>query len=277
MGRAIAERLSDQLKQTFIVVNQAGAGGNLGGKAVVQAPADGYTILLTLDAALAANPTLYGARMGFDPQKDLRPITTIMSFGQTLAVHPSMKVSTMAQFVELARRKDVTYASAGNASTGHLGMELLSSQAKLKMTHVPYKGAAPALNDMVGGQVDAGFLVTPGVAPYAKSGRLVPLAVSSRSRSKLLPQVPTVTEAGYPDATVEFSMVMLVPAKTPDAVVRLLEEQTRKAMSSPQMVKVLADNDYTVVNDTPEQAAARLQATTKRLGDLIRNSDIKAD
>jgi tripartite-type tricarboxylate transporter receptor subunit TctC len=119
--------------------------------------------------------------------------------------------------------------------------------------------------------------VTPGVAPHAKTGRLVPLAVSSRERSKLLPQVPRVTEAGYPDATIEFSMVMLVPAKTPDAVVRLLEEQTPKAMPSPQMVKVLADNDYTEVNDTPEQAAARLQATTKKLGDLIRNSGIEAE
>ncbi|HUG26297.1 Bug family tripartite tricarboxylate transporter substrate binding protein [Piscinibacter sp.] len=277
MARTLSERLSAQLKQTFIVVNQPGAGGNLGGKAAAQAQPDGHTILLTLDAALAANPALYGARMGFEPQKDLRPVTTLVSFGQTLAVHPSLQISNVAQFVELARRKDATYASAGNGSTGHLGMELLASQTQAKLTHIPYKGAAPALNDMVGGQVDAGFLVTPGVAPYAKAGKLIPLAVSSRERSKLLPQVPTVTEAGLPGATLEFSIVLLVPAKTPDTIVRTLEEETRKALSSPQMLKLLTDNDYTLVNDTSEQAASRLQATAKRLTDLIRSVGIKAD
>lgn len=277
MARTLGDRLSKQLNQPFLVINQPGAGGNLGGKAAVQAQPDGYTILLTLDAALAANPALYGARMGFDPQKDLRPVTTLVSFGQTLAVHPSLKISTAAQFVELSRTKPVNYASAGNASTGHLGMELFASQSKAKLTHIPYKGAAPALNDMMAGHVDAGFLVTPGVAPLAKSGKLVPLAVSSRERSKLLPQVPTVAEAGFPGATMEFSIMLLVPGKTPDAIVQTLEDATRKAMASPQMQKLVADNDYALVNDVPEQAAARLQATAKKLTDLIQTIGIKAD
>lgn len=129
------------LVQTVIVVNQPGAAGNLGGKAAAQAQPDGHTLLFTLDAALTSNPVLYGSRMGFDPAKDLRPVTTLVSFGQTLAVHPSLKVSTLPQFLELARKQDLTYASAGNGSTGHLGMALLADIAELKMTHSPYKGA----------------------------------------------------------------------------------------------------------------------------------------
>lgn len=277
MARAVAERLAAALKQPLVVVNQAGAGGNLGGKTVAQAQPDGYTVLFTLDTTLTANPVLYGNKMGYDPAKDLRPITTVAAYGQTLVVHPSLNVTNFAQFVDLARKQNVSYASAGNASPGHLLMELLADLTKAKVTHIPYKGAAPALNDLVGGQVDAGFLVTPGVVPHVNAGKLVPLAVSGTKRSPLLPQVPTVSEVGFPGATLEFSMVLLAPAKTPDAIVRQLQEETRKALTGPEMRKVIESNDYVVVADTPEQAAARLGATTKRMTQLITARSIKAE
>ncbi len=277
LARALGREMSAGLGQTVLVVNQPGAAGNLGGKAVAQARPDGHTVLFTLDAALTANPALYGSRMGFDPAKDLRPVTTLVSYGQTLAVHPSLKVSTLPQFLELARKQDLTYASAGNGSTGHLGMALLADIAGLKMTHIPYKGAAPALTDMIGGQVQSGFLVTPGVAPHVKSGRLVALDVSGKKRSGLLPQIPTVTEAGLPGATLEFSMVLMAPAKTPDAVVKRLNDEAHKAMASAPVQKLLKDNDYDAATDTPEQAAVRLAATGKQMAELIAKLGIKAD
>lgn len=277
MARALGERLAAALKQPLVVVNQAGAGGNLGGKAVAQAQPDGHTLLFTLDTGLTANPVIYGSAMGFAPAKDLRPITTVVAYGQTLVAHPSLKVSNFAQFVDLARKQDVTYASAGNASPGHLLMELLADLIGAKMTHIPYKGAAPALNDLVGGQVGAGFLVTPGVVPHVNAGKLVPLLVSSTKRSALLPQVPTASEAGHPGATLEFSMVLLAPAKTPDAVVRRLQEETRKALTGPEMRKLIDSNDYVVVADTPEEAASRLAATSKRMAELIAARGIKAE
>ena len=277
LARALGREMAAGLGQTVIVVNQPGAAGNLGGKAAAQAQPDGHTVLFTLDAALTSNPALYGSRMGFDPAKDLRPVTTLVSYGQTLAVHPSLKVSTLPQFLELARKQDLTYASAGNGSTGHLGMALLADIAGLKMTHIPYKGAAPALTDLIGGQVQSGFLVTPGVAPHVKSGRLVALAVSGKKRSGLLPQIPTVTEAGLPGATLEFSMMLMAPAKTPDAIVKRLNDEAHKAMKSASVQKLLKDNDYDAVSDTPEQAAAHLAAMTKQMADLIAKLGIKAD
>jgi len=277
MARTLADQLAGSLKQTVVVMNKPGAGGNIGAKAVATAQPDGYTLLFTVDASLTANPALYGARMGFDPHKDLRPISTVVSFGSTLAVHPSLKVSTLKQFVELARQRPLNYASAGNGSTGQLTMELFTGLAKVKLTHIPYKGAAPALTDMIGGQVDAGFLVTPGVLPHVQSGRLVPLAVSSAKRSRLLPQVPTIAEAGYPGATLEFGMVLLAPAGTPDAIVRRLQDETRQAMARPEVRKITDANDFEVVADTSEQAAARLAAMTQRLGDLIRSVGITTE
>jgi tripartite-type tricarboxylate transporter receptor subunit TctC len=277
MARALALKLAAALKQPMLVINQPGAGGGLGSKAVAQAQPDGYNLLFTLDSTLTANPILYGSKTGFDPVKDLRPITTVVAYGQTLVVHPSLKVTTFSQFLELARKQDLAYASAGNASPGNLTMELLAGLIKAKMTHIPYRGAAPALNDLVGGQVNAGFLVTPGVVPYVTADKLIPLVTSSTQRSLLLPQVPTVSEAGFPAATMEFSMVLLAPAKTPEAIVQRLQKETRDALASEDMQRLMKNNDYTVVADTPEQAKARLASTFTRMSELIATRGIKAE
>lgn len=277
MARALALKLAAALKQPMLVINQPGAGGGLGSKAVAQAQPDGYNLLFTLDSTLTANPILYGSKTGFDPVNDLRPITTVVAYGQTLVVHPSLKVTNFAQFLELARKQDLAYASAGNASPGNLTMELLAGLIKAKMTHVPYRGAAPALNDLVGGQVNAGFLVTPGVVPYVTTDKLIAPVTSSTKRSPLLPQVPTVSEAGFPAATLEFSMVLLAPAKTPEAIVQRLQKETRDALASEDMQRLMKNNDYAVVADTPEQAKARLANTFTRMSELITTRGIKAE
>lgn len=277
MARILADRLSASFKQPIVVMNRPGAGGNIGGKAVAVAEPDGYTLLFTVDASLTANPALYGPQMGFDPLKDLRAVSTVVTFGATLAVNPSLKVGSVGQFVELAGKQPLNYASAGNGSTGQLNMELFTDLARIKVTHIPYKGAAPALNDMVGGQVASGFLVTPGVAPFVKAGKLMALAVSSEKRSRLLPDVPTIAEAGYPGATLEFGMVLLAPARTPEPIMRKLQEETRQAMASPEVRKMTDANDYTVVSDSSAQAASRLAATTQKLGTLIKTLGITAE
>lgn len=276
IARALGKQLYASLNQPFIIMNQAGAGGNIGGKAAALAQPDGHTLLITLDTTLTANPILYGKRMGYEV-KDLRPIATLLSFGQTLVVHPSLNVKTLKNFIDLARKQSITYASAGNASTGHLVMEQLADMADIKLTHVPYRGAAPAVTDLMGGQVQAGFLVTAGVAQQALTGKLIPIAVSSTKRSPLLPQVPTVTEAGFAGATLEFSMVVLAPAKTPDAIVQQLNAEIRKAVNSEEMRKHLASNDMVAAVDSPAEAAERIKSTTAKMADLITKRSIEIE
>lgn len=165
LARAIAERVGPALKQTIIVDNRAGATGNIGAQAVARAAADGHTLLLTLDTSITANPELYGKRMGYDPDRDLKPVTTLGRFSQMLVVNPTSKIADYKQFVEAAR-KDLNYASAGNASPGHLTMESLQSLIGGRLNHIPYRGNAPAVTDLLGGQVPAGFVATPSVAQH---------------------------------------------------------------------------------------------------------------
>lgn len=276
IARALGKQLYASLNQPFIITNQAGAGGNIGGKAAALAQPDGHTLLITLDTTLTANPILYGKRMGYEV-KDLRPIATLLSYGQTLVVHPSLNVKTLENFIDLARKQSITYASAGKASPGHLVMEQLADIANIKLTHVPYRGAAPAVTDLMGGHVQAGFLVTPGVAQQALTGKLIPIAVSSTKRSQLLPQVPTVTEAGFAGATLEFSMVVLAPAKTPDAIVQQLNAEIRKAVNSEEMRKHLASSDMLAAVDSPAEAAERIKSTTAKMTDLITKRSIEIE
>ncbi len=172
LARAIADRLGPALKQTVIVDNRAGATGNIGAQAVARATPDGHTLLLTLDTSITANPELYGKRMGYDPERDLKPIAGLARFSQMLVVSPSTKIVDFKQFVDVSR-KGLNYSSAGNASPGHLTMEALQSLIGGQLNHIPYKGNAPAVVDLLGGQVEAGFVATPSVAQHAASGKLI--------------------------------------------------------------------------------------------------------
>lgn len=276
LARAIAERVGPALKQTIIVDNRAGATGNIGAQAVVRAAADGHTLLLTLDTAITANPELYGKRMGYDPDKDLKPVTTLGRFSQMLVVNPTSKIADYKQFVEAAR-KDLNYASAGNASPGHLTMESLQSLIGGRLNHIPYRGNAPAVTDLLGGQVPAGFVATPSVAQHLASGRLTALAVSGSKRSKLAPSVPTVTELGVPAATAEFGYVLMVPAATPEPVVQLLNAEFRKAIADPAVVTRLQAMDIEPIAGTSQQAAADLKAGRERWAKVIKERGILPD
>lgn len=276
LARAVAEQLSASLKQTVIVDNKAGATGNIGAQAVARAAPDGHTLLMTLDTSMTANPELYGKRMGFDVERDLRPISTLARFNQMLVANSASGITTFKQFVDKAR-KGLNYASAGNASPGHLTMEALQSLIQGDLNHVPYRGNAPAVVDLLGGQVDAGFVATPSVAQHVAGGKLVALAVSGSKRSPLVPSVPTVTELGYPAATSEFGYVLLAPAATPASIIQQLNAETRKALESKGVIDKLKALDIEPVGSTPEQAAADLSAGRARWSRIIKERNIQPE
>lgn len=276
LARALGERFQADLGRTVIIDNRPGATGNIGAQAVVRAPADGYTLLYTLDATLTANPELYGKRMGFDPEKDLTAVATIGRFDQLLAVNSKTGIKTMAQFVE-ASRKGLNYSSAGIGSPGHLTMEGLASYIHSNLNHVPYKGAAPATLALVSGEVDTSFIVTPALAQYVKDGRLTAMAVSGRKRSPLLPDVPTIAEAGYPGAAAEFSFVLMAPAGLPAPILATLSKETHKALGAPEVVAKLKQMDTAPVIDTPEQAAAELKKTRAHWAKVIKDRHFQAE
>lgn len=276
-ARALGQQLQLALKQPFIVVNQPGAAGNIGAANVARSAPDGYTLVLTADTALAANSALFGARMGFDPVKDLRPVVTVLSYGQMLAVHPSVPARTLNEFVALAKDKGVTYASAGNGAPGHLAMEQFVGLTGINATHIPYKGTSQAVADLLGGQVHSGFMITPGVIEHVRAGRLIPLVVSSSKRSALAPDVPTVAEAGLATATTEFTFLMLAPAATPDAVVELLNARIRAAMQTEAVKSFMKGLDLNPIGDSPEEARKRLAAATEQQVSLVRERNIKVN
>lgn len=277
LARALAEQLALQLKRPVTVENKVGATGNIGAYAVVRAAPDGHTLLLTLDTSITANPELYGSRMGFDAERDLRPVSTLARFSQMLVAHPGTQIASFKRFVDKARNGELTYVSAGIASPGHLTMEALQSMIGGKLAHIPYRGNAPAVLDLLGGQGDLGFVATPSVARHVASGRLIGLAVSGGKRSPLAPKVPTLGELGYPQGTADFAHVLLVPAATPDAVVARLNAEVRKALASSTVASMLKDMDIEPVGSTTQQATADLAAGRARWSKVVKERDIQVD
>jgi tripartite-type tricarboxylate transporter receptor subunit TctC len=276
-ARALATALQERLKQPVVVLNQTGASGNIGAAAVARAAPDGYTLLMTPDTSITANPVLYGSRLGFDPQKDLRPVATVMSFGQILVIDPAVPARSLAEFVDYARKNRVNFGSAGVALPGHLAMEQLSLLTGAEMTHIPYKGMAQVVGDMLGGQIQAGFLAVPGVIQQVKAGKLVALAVSGTKRSPLAPDVPTMAEAGFANAALEFFYVLYAPKGTPDAIVDHLGREVRTALQGTALKDFMRQVDFSPLMDSPAQAEARIAAQSARLGRLIREKNIRLE
>jgi tripartite-type tricarboxylate transporter receptor subunit TctC len=276
VARLVGEQLAAAFKQTVIVENRSGATGNIGAQAVARAQPDGHTLLLTLDTSITANPTLYGKRMGFDVDRDLRPVSIVAGFGQMLVARPQAGYAGFKGFAE-ASRKGGSYASAGTASPGHLTMELLQSFSRGEMVHVPYRGNAPALNDILGGQVEAGFVAAPTALQHVGAGKLVALAMSGPKRSVLAPDVPTIAEQGFPGATTQFSFVLLAPAATPDDVVKRLSAEVRRAVTLPAVRQKLEALDVDPIGSTPDEAAAQLKGGTQKWAQLIKARNIKPD
>lgn len=273
--RGAAPKVQEILGQPLVIDNKPGANGNIGSAEAARANPDGYTWLWTTDTTLTVNPHVY-ARMPFKAA-DLQPVIRASAFSQTLVCNPNVGVKTVADLVKKARATPMNYASGGAGSPGHLTTELFSTAAGIQMTHVPYKGPAAAVQDMLGGQVECGFLAGPTVLPHVKAGRLVALAVSGARRSPLLPDVPTVAEAGYPGFDATFSLVLFAPRGTPAALVQKMHDAMVIALKTPELVERLRLSDQSVVAGDGAETAARLTQDAQRWGDVARRINLHLD
>jgi tripartite-type tricarboxylate transporter receptor subunit TctC len=276
--RLLAEKLTASMKQPFVLENRPGGAGNIGTDAVAKASGDGYTLLLVLDTPLTVNPWMY-AKLPFNPERDFAPIATVASFSLTLVAHPSMSANTVAEFVAQAKaRKDqpMIYGSGGGpGSPGHLAMEYFRMQAGFAGVHVPHKGNAEVVISLVGAQVEAGFLATPGVLQNVRDGRLKAFAVSSGKRSPLAPNIPTMMESGYPGFDVGFYMMMLAPASVSEPVRALLEREVQGAMKSPEVGEKLRAQALEPMASNGVQTRALINATAERWRSVINSSNIR--
>ena len=273
--RLAAEKMQAALKQPIVIENKPGAGGNLGTAEVARAVPDGHTWLWITDTVMTVNPHVY-KNQGFQPDA-LVPVTVGTAFSQTLVCNPAVGVKTLAELVAKAKATKLAYASGGAGVPGHLAMELLLSMAGFDMTHVPYKGPAPAMQDVIGGQVACGFLAGPTVLPQVRAGKLVALAVSGSRRSPALPEVPTVAEAGYPAYVADFTLVLMAPRGTPEPIVARMRQVLADALKTPDVTEKLRAGDQIVVVNTPAEAAAMLAADGRKWGEVVRRIQLGLD
>ena len=275
-ARMVTEKLAASLNQPFIVENRAGAGGNIAAEQVAKASADGYTLLFSIDTTFTVNPAIY-KKLPFDPVKDFETISVPVTYGQMLAVHPSLPVNSVSELVALAKTKSLDYASGGNGSPSHLSFAYFLSTAGITLTHIPYKGTGQSIVDVMAGQVNAIFAVTTGVLPHVKSGKLKALAVSSAKRSTLAPELPTVAESGYPGFDASFAYALMAPAGTPKAITELLNAEVQKAMASPDSQEKNRIADYLSTGLNAQQSTAWLQENRDRWGAVVKKAGITID
>jgi tripartite-type tricarboxylate transporter receptor subunit TctC len=273
--RTISEKVSSGWGQSMVVDNKPGAGGNIGAEIVANSPNDGYTVLEAPDTVFTINPLVY-AKLNYKPES-LVPLTALVTFSQMLVCHPSVGVKSVAELTALAKTKLLSYASGGVGVPGHLVMEMYLAAASIQMTHVPYKGPAPAAQDLISGQVACAFLVTNAVAPHVKSGRLVGLAMSGRKRSNLVPQVPTMQEAGIPNFDATFAEMLFVPKGTPPDVMQRMYGEIEKALRLPEIKEKLAGIDVEPVGSSPEEAAKRIREESERWAPVVKKIGLKLD
>ena len=273
--RLAAEKMQAALKQPFVIENKPGAGGNLGASEVARAAPDGATWLLGTDTLVTVNPHVY-KRLGFKVE-DLLPVTIATQFSQTLVCNPALGVKTVAELVAKAKTGKLSYASGGAGVPGHLSMELLQFMAGFEMTHIPYKGPAPAAQDVLGNQVPCGLLAGPTVLPHVRAGKLVALAVSGSKRAPTLPDVPTMAEAGVAGYEANFALVIFAPRGTPAETVERFRTAFVDAVKQPDVIDKLRASDQVVVGNTPAQAAIALAADSRKWGDVARRINLGLD
>lgn len=278
MARLIQGPLQTKLNTQVIIDNRGGAGGNIGSDYVAKAPADGYTILLAASGPMAVNKTLYKS-VPFDPEKDFAPIIQISAFPLVLEVHPSVPVSNLKQFLALAKERpgELSFASAGNGTPQHLAGELFNSTTGMKLQHIPYKGAGPALNDVVGGHVKVMFDILGSSVQYIKTGKLRALAVTTATRSPALPDVPTMAEAGLPGYSISGWHGIVAPAATPKPVVSKLNQAINEIFADPGFKKRWEELGSPIVGGTPEAFGALMRSESSKLGKLVKDAGVTVD
>ena len=277
VARMIGERLTETLGRTFVIDNRAGASGNIGAELVAKASPDGYTLLMSSAAPLAANPAFY-PDLRFQPLKDFAPIALIVIQPNILVVNPSVPAHTVGEFIALAKARPgvLNYGSAGVGNSQHMAAELFRYYTDVKITHVPYKGGAGAIADLVGGKIDLLFEPIPGTIPYIRSGRLRALGVTTRERSDAFPDVPTIAESGLPDYEYRGWIGLVAPAGTPTEVVNMLHREVAKALDDGLAAK-LREFAFVVSGSGPEEFAIFIKKELELHQRIVRAADIKPE
>jgi len=278
VARPTAKGLSDAFGKTFLIDNRGGAGGNIGSEYVAKSTPDGQTLLITSGGPIVINPHVY-KKMTYDPQRDLVPITNLLRVPVVLAVHPSVPAKNLKELIAWIRAQDgkAPWASAGNGTPQHMTGELFRTTAKLDMIHIPYKGSAPAISDLMGGHVPMMFDTTIAIMPQIKAGKVRAIAVSGAKRSPQLPDVPTFAEAGLAAVESYGWYGFFAPAKTPKEVISKINEATLKFMKTPEFQKVLSDTGSDYVGDTPENFAAFIKAENNKWGRVAKETGATLD
>jgi len=278
MARLLTTKMEEILKQPFVIENRAGAGGSIAGTAVARAAADGYTVLLGTGSLLAINVSLY-KNLGYDPARDFEPISLIGTQTNVLYVHPTFPPQTLAEFITYAKLNPgkLSFGSGGNGTPAHLAGELLKIEAKIDMTHVPFRGTGPALQSVIGGHVPMAFNPPPPLLPHIQSGAIRPIAVTTLRRTAALPDVPTIAESGFPgfDATTWHALV--APAGTPKDVIAALHRALTATVNDPAVRKALTDLGVDVVGGTPDELRAYIKAEIPKWAAVVKASGAKLD
>lgn len=278
VARPITTRLAEVFGKPFIIDNRGGAGGNIGTDLVAKSAPDGHTLLISSSAPIVINPSLY-KKLAFDPAKDLAPITMLAKVPLVLAAHPSVPAKDLQELVALIKSKDgnFQYASSGSGTPQHMTGELFKTTAKLDMIHVPYKGSAPAITDLMGGHVPVMFDSLIAILPHIKAGKVKAIAVTSAQRSPQLPDVPTFIEAGYPGFEAYAWYGFFTRAGTPPAVIDRINAETLKIMKTPEFSQRLEEMGSAFVGDTPDNFRAFITSETAKWAKVVKESGATVD
>lgn len=278
IARVVAQKLTDKWGQTVVVENRAGANGIVGLQALMQAPADGYTLAVGAAGPMAVNPSLY-AKLPYDPLKDFAPITNLVNFPLLLVTHPSVPAKTTRELVALAKAKpgQLTYASPGSGNSGHLAGELFNSMAGVQIVHIPYKGQGPAQTDLMAGQVNMLYSSIPSVINQVKSGQLTAIAVGSAKRLASIPDVPTISESGVPGYEAYSWVGLVAPAQTPPDIVRKIHRDVSEILKQRDVADKLNQQGALPIGDTPEEFTQYIRDEIAKWGKVVREANIKLD
>lgn len=276
LARLVAPELQKALGQAVIVENKGGAGGTIGANDVAKSPPDGHTLLVGFNGPIAINPTLF-PKIPYDVTKDLAPITLAVTSPQFLALNANVPAKDVKEFVALAKKGRLTYASVSTGSASHLTMEMFKAAAAVDLTHVPYKGAGPAVVDLIGGQVDAAFLVPGNIAQFVKEGKAKVIANTGTKRFKSMPEVPTLIEQGFAGFEAVSWIGFLAPGGTPKAIIDRYNKEIVRILRMPEISRQLEKMEFEVVAGTPEQFGEWINAEIPRWGKVIRANNIKPE
>ena len=277
-SRAIAAELGKTIGQPVNVENRPGAGGNIGGAEAARSAPDGHTLFMTTSGIQAINPVLY-SKMPFDPAKDLVPVAALVSLSNVLVVHPSVKANSVQEVIALAKAqpKGLNGASSGSGTSIHMSLEMFKQLTKTDITHVPYKGSAPAVTDLLGGQGQLMFDNIPSALPHIKSGKLRALATTGAKRDPALPDLPTVAEAGVPGYESGVWFGLAAPAGTPRDVIARISAEAIKGTQSPDFVKRMTELGYVIMGAGPDAMAEMLRGEVARWAPIVKASGASAD